>query len=323
MLPLRSLGQRLLVPAIGLGCIGMSHPLGSAVERKSVATIDGAMELGCNFFDTAEAYGPFWSEELLGRCLKGKRNQAVIATKFGYVFDGGQRVGVSSRPEQVRRSIEGSLRRLHTDRIDLVYQHRPDPNVPIEDVAGTISNLIHEGKVLHFGLKDVDELTVRRAHSVQRLTAVQANYSLWERGAGTRLLPVLRELGIGLVPTSPFGRGDPNCHPGRSARGVKIRRDNRNEESPLSSQGRYSQITATVQRIADLKGVAPPKIALAWLLASDPGIVPVPTTRGHRFLYRNVTAASVALSAEELSALNDPADRFERRMIPATQELRP
>lgn len=308
MIPLRRLGQRLVVPAIGLGCIGMSHLRGSPDEKKSVFTIHRAFELGCTFFDTAEAYGPFLSEEFLGQCLKGRRHQAVVATKFGFALNGEKRSAVDSRPPQIRRAVEGSLRRLQTDRIDLLYQHRPDPNIPVEDVAGTVGRLIAEGKVLHFGLNGSDEEAIRRAHAVQPLTAVQADHSLWERGVEDRLLPMLGRLGIGFVATSPFGHGA-LAGQARRARGDEgADRGGADPAGPAAtSHAQDRQLAAAIQEIAQARGVAPSQIALAWLLAADAGIVPVAGTRWRRYLDSNAAAASITLTAQDVALLNRPA----------------
>lgn len=208
MLPKRKLGtQGLEVSALGLGCMGMSYAYGVPNDEESVATIHRALELGLNFFDTAEMYGPFTNEELVGRALKGRRDEAIIATKFGFKIENGKMAGTNSRPEHIREVADASLRRLQTDHIDLLYQHRVDPQVPIEDVAGTVGDLVREGKVRYFGLSEAGEKTIRRAHAVHPVSALQSEYSLWERNLEEQIIPVLRELGIGLVPFSPLGRG--------------------------------------------------------------------------------------------------------------------
>src|SRR6202167_1252245 len=208
MLPRRKLGsQGLEVSALGLGCMGMSQSYGSADDNESVATIPRPLELGLNFFDTAEVYGPFINEELVGRAIKGRRERAVIATKFGFRIENGKPEGTDSRPEHIREAAEASLRRLQTDYIDLLYQHRVDPNVPIEDVAGAVADLVRAGKVRYFGLSEAGEKNIRRAHGTHPVTALQSEYSLWERNLEPQIIPVLRELGIGLVPFSPLGRG--------------------------------------------------------------------------------------------------------------------
>ncbi|TSD89369.1 aldo/keto reductase [Mycobacterium sp. KBS0706] len=312
MVPSRRLGQHLVVPAVGLGCVGMSHPCGSPDERKSASTIDRAFELGCAFFDTAEAYGPFLGEEFLGRCLKGRRDRAVIATKFGFVFNGEKRSGVDSRPAQIRRAVEGSLKRLQTDRIDLLYQHRPDPDVPVEDVAGTVGQLIAEGKVLHFGLNSTDADMIRRAHAVQPLTAVQADHSLWQRSVEDRILPLLGRLGIGFVPTSPLGHGVLTGTARRASRGERA---DPSGDSAANGLLQNTRLVGAVREIAQARHIAPSQIALAWLLAMGPGIVPVAGTRWRRFLDSNAAAASITLTAWDMALLSDPA--------PSSGALRP
>ena len=208
MLEKRRLGrQGLEVAALGLGCMGMSQSYGVGDDEESIATVHRAIELGVTLFDTAEVYGPFTNEELLGRALKGRRNEVLIATKFGFRIEDGAMAGVNSRPEHIREAVEGSLQRLGTDHIDLLYQHRVDPDVPIEDVAGTVGELVAQGKVRYFGLSEAGEATIRRAHAVHPVSALQSEYSLWERNLEPRIIPLLRELGIGLVPFSPLGRG--------------------------------------------------------------------------------------------------------------------
>lgn len=304
MVPSRRLGQHLVVPAVGLGCVGMSHPQGSPDEKKSASTIDRAFELGCAFFDTAEAYGPFLGEEFLGRCLRGRRDRAVVATKFGFVFSGEKRSGVDSRPMRIRRAVEGSLKRLQTDRIDLLYQHRPDPDVPVEDVAGTVGQLIAEGKVLHFGLNGTDADMIRRAHAVQPLTAVQADHSLWQRSVEDRILPLLGRLGIGFVPTSPLGHG---VLTGTARRASRAEGADPGRVPTANGLLQNTQLIGAIREIAQARNTAPSQIALAWLLALGPGIVPVAGTRWRRFLDSNAAAASITLTAREMALLSDPA----------------
>ena len=310
MLQTRKLGSHgLSVSALGLGCMGMSQSYGTADERddaESIATIHRAIELGVTFFDTAEVYGPFKNEELVGRALKGQRNDVVIATKFGYRIDDGVSTGgLNSRPEHVREVVDGSLRRLNTDRIDLLYQHRVDPAVPIEDVVGAMSDLVREGKVLFLGLSEAGEQTIRRAHAVHPISAVQSEYSLWERNLEPRIIPLLRELGIGLVPFAPLGRGFLTGAVRRAeeyAEGDFRRNDPRYQGANFDANVRAA---SAVRELATAKGVTPGQIALAWLLQKGDDIAPIPGTKRRRYLEENIAAADVMLAGDELNALEE------------------
>ena len=294
------------VSALGLGCMGMSSAYGPPADKQEMVTlIHAAVERGVTLFDTAEVYGPFTNEELLGEALVPVRDQVVIATKFGWDLHSGQRTGnVDSRPETIRRAVEGSLERLQTDTIDLLYQHRVDPNVPIEDVAGTVKELILEGKVKHFGLSEAGVDTIRRAHAVQPLTAVQSEYSLWWREPEEEIIPILEELGIGFVTFTPLGAGfltgtiNENTEFDSS--------DYRNTVPRFDPDARKANqaLVELVRRVAERKGATPAQVALAWLLAQKPWIVPIPgTTKLHR-LEENVAAAEVELTPEDLEELN-------------------
>jgi aryl-alcohol dehydrogenase-like predicted oxidoreductase len=310
-IPKRKLGsQGLEVSAMGLGCMGMSQSYGPADERESVATIHCAIDLGCTFFDTAEGYGPYTNEELLGRALKGRRDQVVIATKFGFRFEGGKQVGTErdSRPESIRRAVEGSLRRLDTDHIDLLYQHRVDPAVPIEIVARTVKELVEEGKVRFFGLSEAGVANIRRAHTVHPVSAVQSEYSLWERNLEPDVIPVLRELRIGLVPFSPLGRGF-LTGTAKSA-----------EEYPLGDfrrgdprfQGRNFEINASaahvIRDVALELNATPGQVALSWLLHKSTqfgvDVVPIPGTKRRSFLEENIGAVDLRLAPSQLERLD-------------------
>src|SRR5581483_4941851 len=282
MLTTRTLGtQGLRVSTLGLGLMGMSHAYDrpeARDERESIATIHRAIELGCTFLDTAEAYGPYRNEELLARALKalgaGVRDRVVIATKFGFTFENGVIAGVDSRPSHVREAVEGSLRRLETDHIDLLYQHRVDPKVPIEDVVGTMADLVREGKVRYLGLSEAGERTIRRAHAVHPISALQSEYSLWERNLEPRIIPLLRELGIGLVAFSPLGRGFLTGDVKRAEEypeGDFRRGDPRYQGENFDANMRAA---ATVRAIATRKGATSGQIALAWLLHRGDDIVP-------------------------------------------------
>ncbi|MGH9373239.1 MAG: aldo/keto reductase [Vicinamibacterales bacterium] len=303
----RKLGTRgLEVAALGLGLMGMSQSYGTPEERderESIATIHRAIELGVTLLDTAEVYGPYTNEELLARALPGKRDRVLVATKFGFKIENGGIVGMDSRPEHIREAVEGSLRRLATDRIDLLYQHRVDPAVPIEDVVGTMADLVREGKVRFLGLSEAGEQTIRRAHAVHPISALQSEYSLWERNLEPRLIPLLRELGIGLVAFSPLGRG--------FLTGAVKRAEEYPESDYRRNDPRYQgenfdanlRAATAVRELATRKGVTPAQIALAWLLDKGPDIVPIPGTKRRRYLEENVGAAGVPLGAAEMTQL--------------------
>jgi len=304
----RTLGKSLEVSSIGLGCMGMSFAYGTPEERddrESIATIHRALERGVTFFDTAEAYGPYRNEELLARALEGKRDRVVIATKFGFKFDDkGVIAGVDSRPAHIREAVEGSLRRLRTDHIDLLYQHRVDRNISIEDVVGTMAALVLEGKVRHLGLSEAGEQTIRRASAVHPIAALQSEYSLWERNLEPKIIPLLRELGIGLVPFAPLGRG--------FLTGAVKRADEYPEGDYRRNDPRYQgenfeanvRAAGAVRDLASQKGATPGQIALAWLLQKGPDVVPIPGTKSRRHLEDNVGAVDVSLSAEDMAKLD-------------------
>ena len=307
----RKLGN-LEVSALGLGCMGMSSGYGPPADKQEmISLIRTAVERGVTFFDTAEVYGPFANEELVGEALAPLRDQVIIATKFGFkIGPKGEQVGVDSRPEHIREVAEASLKRLKTDRIDLFYQHRVDTDVPIEDVAGAVKELIEEGKVKHFGLSEAGVQTIRRAHAVQPVTALQSEYSLWWRRPEEEILPALDELGIGFVPFSPLGRGfltgkiDENTTFDRS--------DFRNKVPRFAPEARKANqsLVELLQSIAERKRATPAQIALAWLLAQRPWIVPIPgTTKLHR-MEENIGAASVELTSDDLREINSAASQI-------------
>jgi aryl-alcohol dehydrogenase-like predicted oxidoreductase len=304
----RKLGKsNLEVSAIGLGCMGLSFGLGPAVDKKDgIALIRAAYERGVTFFDTAEVYGPFTNEELVGEAVAPFRDQVVIATKFGFKIDPatGKQAGLDSRPEHIKQVAEASLKRLKTDVIDLFYQHRVDADVPIEDVAGAIKDLIQQGKVKHFGLSEAGVNTIRRAHDVQPVTALQSEYSLWWREPEKEVMPALEQLGIGFVPFSPLGKG---FLTGKISEGTKFdKSDFRNIVPRFSAENRRANqaLVDLIGRFAQQKKATPAQIALAWLLAQKPWIVPIPgTTKLHR-LEENIGAATVELSREDLQELD-------------------
>ena len=302
----RDLGQ-LKVSALGLGCMGMSFGYGPAGDRNEmIALLRKAVDLGITFFDTAEVYGPFTNEQLVGEALGPVRDRVVIATKFGFKFaPNGAQVGVDSRPAHIREVTEASLKRLNIETIDLLYQHRVDPDVPIEDVAGTVKELIREGKVRHFGLSEAGAKTIRRAHAVQPVAALQSEYSLWTRNPEAEVLPVLEELGIGFVPFSPLGRG---FLTGTIDQGTAFdSSDLRNNLPRFTAENREAnqQLVAVLARLAARKGATPAQLALAWLLARKPWIVPIPgTTKLHR-LEENIGATSIQLTPGDLREIED------------------
>lgn len=305
MVPKRKLGQQgLEVSAIGLGCMGMSCEYGAADDAESIATINRAIDIGCNLLDTAEVYGPFTNETLVGRAIQGRRDEVVIATKFGFAIDDPRRV-TDSRPEHIRAVVDQCLQRLQTDRIDLLYQHRVDRNVPIEDVAGTVAELVSAGKVKYFGLSEASIETIRRAHRVFPVSAVQSEYSLWERGIETETIPFLRSLGIGIVPFSPLGRG---FLTGAAKRAEEYPEGDFRRTNDPRLQGSHfdanMRAAASIQEFARLRGVSAGQIALAWLLHKGPDIVPIPGTRRVKYLEQNAAAATIALSSVEVATLD-------------------
>ena len=310
----RQLGNsKLEVSALGLGCMGLSHGYGPAVDKQAgISLIRSAVELGITLFDTAEVYGPFTNEELVGEALAPFRGRVVIATKFGFgVGSNGHRSGLNSRPEHIKEVAEAALKRLKIDTIDLFYQHRVDPNVPIEDVAGAVKDLIRAGKVKHFGLSEPGVQTVRRAHAVQPITAVQSEYSIWWRAREEELLPALDELGIGFVPYSPLGRGFLTGKIDESTTFDKS--DIRSSVPRFSPEARKANqaLVDLLAAIAKRKQVTPAQIALAWLLAQKPWIVPIPGTTKVERLKENVGAVSIELAPDDLREIDDAASTID------------
>jgi aryl-alcohol dehydrogenase-like predicted oxidoreductase len=311
----RTLGQGLRVSAIGLGCMGMSQSYGPNPGDRGdmIAVLRGAADRGVTFFDTAESYGPYVNEELVGEALAPVRDQVVIATKFGWRIEDGKSVGLDSRPEQIARVADASLRRLRTDAIDLFYQHRVDPAVPIEDVAGAVAELVTAGKVRHFGLSEAAAATIRRAHAVHPVTAVQSEYSVWTRDPEPEVLPACTDLGIGFVPFSPLGKGfltgtiERDDHFAAGAIRATIPRFS--EANRSANQALVDHVRA----LASTRDATPGQVALAWLLARHPSIVPIPGTRSITRIDENTHAASVRLSADDIADLNTLTGRVNVR----------
>jgi aryl-alcohol dehydrogenase-like predicted oxidoreductase len=317
----RTLGGDLPVSEIGLGCMGMSAFYGTADEGEAVATIHRSIELGCTFLDTAEMYGPFKNEELLGRALAGRRDEVTLATKFGIVFapteDNPTRRLNDGSPENVRRSIEGSLQRLGTDHVDLYYLHRVDPGTPIEETVGAMGELVDEGKVRHLGLSEAAPETIRRAHATHPITALQTEYSLWTRDVDAEILPTCRELGIGFVSYSPLGRGFLS---GRFTSPEQLDESDFRRHGPRFTGDALEQnlrLVGKVREIADEKGCTPGQLALAWVLAQGDDVVPIPGTKRRTYLEENVAAAEVTLSGDDLRRIDAElpeaaGDRYDR-----------
>jgi aryl-alcohol dehydrogenase-like predicted oxidoreductase len=308
----RKLGKgNLEVSAIGLGCMGMSFGYGPAVDKhQGISVIRAAVERGVTFFDTAEVYGPFTNEELVGEALAPFRDQVVIATKFGFKIEDGKQAGLDSRPEHIKQVADASLQRLKTDRIDLFYQHRVDPNVPIEDVAGAVKELIEAGKVKHFGLSEAGAETIRRAHKVQPVTALQSEYSIWWREPEQEIIPTLEELGIGFVPFSPLGKG---YLTGAISKDTQFDKgDFRNIVPRFSAENREANqaIVDLIGEVAKDKNATPAQIAIAWVLAQKPWMAPIPgTTKLHR-LDENAGAVNVELTANDLRRLDEATSKI-------------
>lgn len=310
----RTLGDGLKVSAIGFGCMGMSQSFGPNPGDRAdmIGVLRGAVDRGVTLFDTAEVYGPFVNEELVGEALAPVRDQVVIATKFGFAFDEqGRQTGLSSRPESIRRAVDGSLRRLGIESIDLLYQHRVDPETPIEDVADTVKELIAAGKVKHFGLSEAGVATIRRAHAVQPVTALESEYSLFWREPETEIIPTLEELGIGLVPFSPLGRGwltgtvstTQDFGPGDIRTGLP--------RFTVEARQANQAVVDLARRVADTRGATPGQVALAWLLAKKPWIAPIPGTRRLERLEENLGAADLTLTPDDIAELDDASARIQ------------
>lgn len=325
----RTLGtQGLTVSELGLGCMGMTYAYGSGDEQESIAVIHRAIELGITLLDTAEIYGPFTNEQLVGRAIQSKRDRVVIATKFGFgMSETGAWQGLNSKPDHVRQVCDASLKRLGTDCIDLFYQHRVDPAVPIEETVGAMAELVQQGKVRYLGLSEASPNTIRRAHAVHPISALQSEYSLWERGAEAQVLPTVRELGIGFVPYSPVGRG---FLTGQIKRVEDFAQDDYRRTDPRFQGENFNQnlkLVDRVKQIAQEKNATPSQIALAWLLHQGDHIVPIPGTKRRAYLEENAAAAEIELSHELLDRLNQAApvgaasgDRYNEKMMSAIDQ---
>jgi aryl-alcohol dehydrogenase-like predicted oxidoreductase len=307
----RTLGQGLQVSAIGYGCMGLSQSyLPLPTREEGISLLRDAVDRGVTFFDTAEVYGPFANEQIVGDALAPVRDQVVIATKFGFAFNDGKQTGLSSRPDHVKAAAEGSLRRLGVDHIDLLYQHRVDPQVPIEDVAGAVRQLIEAGKVAYFGLSEAGADTIRRAHAVQPVAAVQSEYSIWARDPEAEVLPVCAELGIGFVPWSPLGQGfltgTVSSEASFTTKDIRSRFPRFTPEAMAANQ----PIVDLVVEIAEHKRVTAGQVALAWLLAKSPSIVPIPGSRRPERVTENLRAAEVVLTADEVAEIDTRSDQL-------------
>jgi aryl-alcohol dehydrogenase-like predicted oxidoreductase len=309
-LKIRTLGKSLTVSAAGLGCMGMSEFYGSHDDTASIATIHRALDLGCNFLDTADMYGPFRNEELVGRAIRGRRDQVVLATKFGNMRgDDGAFLGISGKPDYVRQACDASLRRLGVDHIDLYYQHRVDRTTPIEDTVGAMADLVRAGKVRHLGLSEAAPQTIRRAHAVHPITALQTEYSLWSRDPEDEILPVVRELGIGFVAYSPIGRGFLS---GRFKTIDDLEPTDYRRLSPRFQGQNFARNLDLVRRIEEIaraKGVTPAQLAIRWILARGNDIVPIPGSRSIGHLEENIAAAEIELTAEDLARIDEVAPK--------------